>query len=95
MGMNYPLILSLHEMASLLKVSARWLRQEVAANRIPYLQAGRRRLFNAHAVQKAIADRAAEGVRLHGNHAAPSVGTYPAAIGTPAIDNRRAGEVQE
>ena len=41
-----------------LHVSRQWLEREVAGGRIPFLQAGRRRLFNLSAVQAALAARA-------------------------------------
>jgi excisionase family DNA binding protein len=42
-----------------LKLPRDWLRQEAIAGRIPCLRVGRRLLFNAEAVEKALAERAA------------------------------------
>ncbi len=47
------------ELAQALRVSRRWLRGEVRAGRLPFLQAGRKRLFDLEAVTKVLADRAA------------------------------------
>jgi excisionase family DNA binding protein len=51
-------IVSLDELATQLRLSRRWLRSELKAGRLPFLQAGRRCVFNAHAVRKALAERA-------------------------------------
>lgn len=46
-------------LARQLNLSRSWLKAEADAGRIPYLKAGRRRLFNIKAVEKALAKRAA------------------------------------
>jgi excisionase family DNA binding protein len=48
----------LDELARTLGVSRRWLRLETDAGRIPYLRAGRRRLYRIEAVQQVLAERA-------------------------------------
>ena len=59
-GMSHPdLLVPLDELARQLRLSRRWLRAEAAANRIPSLKAGQRRLFNVDAVRACLADRAA------------------------------------
>ena len=52
-------IVSLDELARQLNLSRRWLRAEAAAGRIPFLKAGRQRLFSIEAVRSALAERAA------------------------------------
>lgn len=52
-------LVSLRPLAERLKVSAAWLREEALAGRVPVLRAGRRLLFNARAVERALLDRAA------------------------------------
>lgn len=57
-------LLTLRSMAARLRVTAKWLRQEADGGRIPHLKAGGRILFNAEAVERLLAERAAkEGVR--------------------------------
>ena len=57
-----PDLISLPILARHLRVSQTWLRQEAQAGRIPALPAGRGRyLFSRSAVEKALAERAAEG----------------------------------
>jgi excisionase family DNA binding protein len=51
-------LVSLDELARLLRLSRRWLSREVAAGRLPFLQAGRRRMFNVTAVRQSLAERA-------------------------------------
>ena len=46
-------------MARRLQVTAKWLREEAAANRIPHLKAGSRLIFNPDAVEAVLARRAA------------------------------------
>ena len=43
-----------------LRLSQSWLADEADAGRIPFLRAGRQRLFNVNAVREALAKRAAE-----------------------------------
>ena len=52
-------ILTLPKMASALRVTAKWLKAEADAGRVPCLRAGRRYLFAPAAVEKALAERAA------------------------------------
>jgi excisionase family DNA binding protein len=62
LGMEHTAnIVSLDELATQLRLSRRWLRSELKAGRLPFLQAGRRRLFNANAVRQALAERAKGG----------------------------------
>jgi len=49
-------------MARLLKVSAGWLKAEADAGRVPSLRAGRSYLFAPGAVEKALAERAAQSM---------------------------------
>ena len=60
--MNVPdnQLLTTLQLAKLLGVPIAWLRAEAVAGRIPSLLAGRRRrLFNAHAVEQCLLERAA------------------------------------
>jgi excisionase family DNA binding protein len=52
-------LLSLARMARRLGVTQDWLRSEADAGRVPCLKAGKRYLFNAAAVQDALAAKAA------------------------------------
>lgn len=56
-------LLSLLRMARRLGVTQQWLRAEADAGRVPCLKAGKRYLFNADAVQQALADKAAQGLQ--------------------------------
>jgi len=59
-----PDLISLPILARHLRVSQTWVRQEAEAGRIPSLPAGRGRfLFSRSAVEKVLAQRAAEGQR--------------------------------
>jgi hypothetical protein len=59
-----PDLISLPILARHLRVSQTWLRQEAEAGRIPSLHAGRGQyLFSRFAVEKVLAQRAAEGQR--------------------------------
>lgn len=53
-------LLSLRRLADRFKLAASWLKAEAVAGRIPSLRAGRRLLFNAEAVERALLDRATE-----------------------------------
>lgn len=44
-----------------LGVTRKWLEAEADAGRLPHLRVGRQTLFNAEAVEKVLADRAAKG----------------------------------
>ena len=52
-------LVTLDVLARRLRLSKRWLNQEIAEGRLPFLQAGRKRLFNLGAVRTALAQRAA------------------------------------
>lgn len=58
---SHEILVTLDGLARTLRLSKRWLRAEANASRIPYLLAGRRRLFNADAVRQALAAQAAKG----------------------------------
>ena len=64
-------LVSLDVLARRLRLSKRWLNQEIAEGRLPYLQAGQKRLFNLTAVRNALAQRAAGEIDnfqlLHGS----------------------------
>lgn len=51
---------SLSGLAQKLNLSREWLRAEADAGRIPFLKAGRRKLFNLEAVKRTLAIRAGE-----------------------------------
>ncbi|TWU06880.1 hypothetical protein CA54_52820 [Symmachiella macrocystis] len=53
-------LLSLARMARRLGVTQDWLREQADAGKVPCLLAGKRYLFNAVAVQDAVATKAAE-----------------------------------
>ncbi len=59
-------IVSLEELSRRLKLSKAFIRREAKAGRIPWIRAGRRRVFNAAAVEAAIARQAAEGTTAEG-----------------------------
>lgn len=52
-------LMSLHRLATHLRLPREWLKREAVEGRLPCLRIGRRLLFNVEAVQKAIAERAA------------------------------------
>ena len=52
-------LLTLPALARRLSLPTTWLKAEAAAGRIPSLQAGRRVLFNAEAVENCLVQRAA------------------------------------
>jgi excisionase family DNA binding protein len=52
-------LLALSRMARRLGVTQQWLRDQAKAGQVPCLRAGTRFLFNAEAVQKALAAKAA------------------------------------
>lgn len=60
-------VLILGRMARRLGVTQQWLRAQADAGKVPYLRAGKRYLFNAEAVQEAIAQQAARE-RQEGSH---------------------------
>lgn len=70
-------VLTLPRMASRLGVTARWLRAEAEAGRVPCLRAGTRFLFNPVAVQEALARRAGQD----------DVGPEPGASRQPPVAN--------
>ena len=55
-------LLTLPLMARRLRVTARWLRAEAEAGRVPTLQADRTMLFNPEAVERCLLDRAGREV---------------------------------
>ena len=52
-------LVSVRGLANRLRLPVAWLKAEAEAGRIPSLRAGRRLLFNATAVERALLDRAA------------------------------------
>lgn len=55
-----PRVVGLPLAARVFQVPARWLREEVERGRLPALQAGRSLLFNTAALERALAERAAQ-----------------------------------
>ena len=51
-------LLTLRDIARVLRLSSRWVREEAEANRIPHLKAGKRLLFNRSAVEQHLLERA-------------------------------------
>ena len=61
---NDTSLVTLRDLARLLRVTTTWLRSEADAGRLPHVRAGSQRLFNAEVVRLVLADRAArEGAR--------------------------------
>lgn len=60
MNTTCPELLTDSQMARTLRVNVRWLRSEAEAGRIPAVKAERRFLFNREAVERALAQRAAQ-----------------------------------
>jgi excisionase family DNA binding protein len=58
-------LVTLDELSRRLRLSRRWLRREVSSGRLPFLQAGQRRLFNPDAVCRVLAERASVKVVAH------------------------------
>jgi hypothetical protein len=58
--MNTPQLCRLSGLSTHLRLPARWLKAEAKAGRIPCLQVGARMLFNIEAVERALAERAAQ-----------------------------------
>lgn len=54
-----PQLLTDSQMARILRVTVRWLRSEAEAGRLPSVKAERRFLFNREAVERMLAERAA------------------------------------
>ncbi len=52
----------LEALAKATRLPAAWLRREADAGRLPCIRAGRRRMFDLIAVQKALAERQEGGV---------------------------------
>jgi hypothetical protein len=52
-------LLTLHQLATRLRLSREWLRGEALAGRLPCLRAGRKLLFNLSTVERILAERAA------------------------------------
>lgn len=61
-------LLTLRELARRLQLSQSWLHEEADRGRIPFLQAGRRRLYNLQAVEQALLDRASAHEPGEENH---------------------------
>ncbi len=59
MEINVTKLVSVCGLANRLKLPAAWLKAEAEAGRIPSLRVGRRLLFNASAVERALLARAA------------------------------------
>jgi hypothetical protein len=55
-----PYLLPLNRLAARLRLPSKWLRAEAEAGRIPCLRVGRRLLFNADAVGRALAEQAGQ-----------------------------------
>jgi hypothetical protein len=53
-------LLSLARAARRVGITARWLRDEAAAGRVPHLRAGTRYLFDLAALTQSLSDRAAQ-----------------------------------
>ena len=62
--MNAERLVSLTNLARLLGVPAKWLREEATAGRIPHLKAGTRLLFNAAVVKRTLLKRATDEGRV-------------------------------
>lgn len=58
--MQNGILIPLEPLATRLCLPRAWLRAEVDAGRIPFLQVGRRRVFDEVAVRKVLAVRAAQ-----------------------------------
>lgn len=56
-----PQLIPLGPMARMLRVTAKWLRSEAEAGRIPCLRAGKALLFNADTVESLLLARAENG----------------------------------
>ncbi|HNY78462.1 MAG: hypothetical protein RBS72_18110 [Sedimentisphaerales bacterium] len=54
-----PQLVTVYRMARALRVPVEWLSEEARAGRLPHVDARGRLLFNPHAVEKALAQRAA------------------------------------
>ena len=54
-------LVPLNQMARRLRVTVTWLRAEADAGRVPCLRAGNRYLFSPEAVERVLAERAANG----------------------------------
>lgn len=56
-----PRFVSIGVLADRLGVPIAWLRAEVDSGRIPFLRAGRRRIFDAESVERTLAQRVKNG----------------------------------
>lgn len=56
-----PDLLTLSEAAERLRMSERWLRREVAARRVPFVQLGSRLRFTPEHIERIIVDRSQAG----------------------------------
>lgn len=60
---SHDSVVTLEELSIALQLSKRWLKRETRAGRLPFLQAGRRRMYSVSAVKAELAERAKrEGV---------------------------------
>jgi excisionase family DNA binding protein len=60
------LLVTIHRLAYRLKLPAPWLRAQAEAGKIPCLKVGRRVLFNPAAVERALAEMAANSTLADG-----------------------------
>lgn len=61
MDTTHATLLPLGPMARRIRVTTTWLRAEADAGRVPCLKAGKRYLFAPEAVERTLAERAANG----------------------------------
>lgn len=55
-----PDIIRLRQLARQLRIPVVWLKKEAEDGRLPHLKVGRQLLFNMRAVERALAERAAQ-----------------------------------
>ena len=60
MNSNQNNLITLEKAARQLRLDPQWLESEALAGRIPYLQAGRKMLFNLEAVFHTLSERASQ-----------------------------------
>ena len=59
---------NINGLAYALKISRNWLKAEADEGRIPFLKAGKKRLFNIEAVRRVLAQRAANSIEKESNN---------------------------
>jgi len=59
-----PAFNTVPEASGILNIPQRFLRQEIAANRVPHLRVGRRILLDLDAVRQALVERSRAGMSL-------------------------------